>query len=122
MKTGNEIIAEYDGYKVRLESNTTTWNIAKTSWPLYTKDGKTTDTVFYQTSIEWLYPVYIKLIKEIIEAYDSHVMYETEDEQILFNKLKTLKDNIQYALLSGDIQELHKEIVKGITFLNENKK
>lgn len=74
----------------------------------------------YHNKIEWIYPVYLKIRKELIEKEDY---FKTDMvDHYKFSRAYTFRSHIEVALIQGDIQELHSEIVKGITFLNEQKK
>lgn len=113
MENGNELIADYMGHKVPEEkdSYSTAEIIARVlSFPRY------------DTSIEWLYPVYIKLRKELKDFIYQNIAFKTQEGMFTWKKCDAIKFIIEQALVSGDITELHKEIIKGITFLNENKK
>jgi hypothetical protein len=58
--TDNEVLAEFDGYKLRWASDTSVNNNGPSSWPLYTKDGITTDAVHYDSDWRELMPVWYK--------------------------------------------------------------
>lgn len=105
MKTGNEIIAEYMGCPYIVDGTLRYWLV----------DGRQTSTLRYDISIEWIYPVYLKLRKELKEKADFLIDYD-------YHKCYNRRSAIEVALIQGDIHELHTEIVKGITFLNEQKK
>lgn len=115
MKTGNEIIAEYmdfiDGGNF--------W--ASRGKPFLDKDGSNRfypGGLLFDESIEWLYPVYIKIRKEFNDLLETEKVVEGD----LYYHFLARRNNIVSALVSGDIPELHKEIVKGIEFLKEQKK
>lgn len=69
----------------------------------------------YHDKIEWIYPVYIKIRRELTEMFDKN-----EDSSSFWPHFR--REAIERALIQGDIPELHSEIVKGIQFITENKK
>lgn len=75
----------------------------------------------YSTSIEWLYPVYLKLRKELMDIQDENAGLNSQRD-FVSRKAYSIRSAIEVALIQGDIQELHAEIVKGINFINEQKK
>ena len=56
----NVLIAEFMGYKVKTLTNTAYFGWGYTTY-LYSKNGKTTDEVFYHLSWDWLKPVIDKI-------------------------------------------------------------
>lgn len=113
MKTeeSNTIIAEYMGCPYIVDGTLRYWLV----------DGRQTSTLRYDISIEWLYPVYLRLRKELTQVIGDNVNKGASAHWTL-GKAGTVKASIELALLDGNIHELHAEIVKGITFLNEQKK
>lgn len=89
---------------------------------LYNKAQYYFDGLKYDEKIDWLYPVYIKLRKELTEFIEGDEKLSTDEDLVDFYEAMNLRDGIEHALISGSISELHSEIVKGITFLNEQKK
>lgn len=104
MKTGNEIIAEYMGCPYIVDGTLRYWLV----------DGRQTSKLRYHESIEWLYPVYLKLRKELIEMFDKN-----EDSNSFWPHFR--REAIERALIQGDIPELHREIVKAINLINKQK-
>lgn len=76
----------------------------------------------YSTSMDWLYPVYIKLRKELLDFINDNIASRTHDEMFRWHTGSSIKVSIELALISGSISELHSEIVKGINFINEQNK
>ena len=57
---GNKLIAELMGYQIKSYSDTASYGNGDTSY-LYSKDGITTDQVFYDSSWDWIMPVVDKI-------------------------------------------------------------
>lgn len=118
MKTPNEIIAEYHGWihqPSKKGKGKGLWN-----FPSWNKAAFNSDFFQYDT-IGWLYPVYIKLRKELTQVIGDNVNKGASAHWVM-GKAGTVKASIELALLDGDIHALHAEIVKGINFINEQKK
>lgn len=59
---GNNLIAEFMGYKVRETGDTTSdKRFGGGAWFLYIKDGVTSDSVFYDSSWDWMMKVFRKI-------------------------------------------------------------
>lgn len=119
MKTGNEIIAEYMGYLIS-DGNDGVYHKGTFYHPTSLKWYSLTE-MDYHEKIEWLYPVYLQVRKELIE-FDAKVSFDSADEYFIAVNAKRNRESIEVALIQGGIAELHKEIVKGIQFITENKK
>jgi hypothetical protein len=61
MNINNNLIALFMGYNLRYVDDTSTYG--NPSYVLYSKNGITSDRVFYDTSLDELYPVVLKIRK-----------------------------------------------------------
>jgi len=118
MMNDNNLIAVFMGYHLQHVDDTSA-NRWTSSYTLYKKDGKTTDRMFYDISIDELYPVILKIRKmgfatANIYNPDSQVeyfsIYDTEYRN-------TAKGKQFYA--EGE-HCMYQSVVKFIKWYNQN--
>lgn len=125
MKTPNEIIAEYMGGVFEKREIMTIGGKRQGKWTFPCSEfpsGKWCydDQLQYESRMDWLYPVYIKLRKDLLEI-ENKADYSTEDTAFTARKALFTREVIESALIAGNISSLRSEIVKGINFINEQK-
>lgn len=114
---GNKLIAEFLGFKVRSTSDTSSYGNGYTTY-LYSKDGITLYSVFYDCSWDWLMPVVEK-----IEDLDFIVSILNNSCCVLI-KGKTTAESVTKGYIHSEkskIEATWKAVVKFIEWYDAQK-
>lgn len=121
---GNNLIAEFMGYKVRETGDTTSDSrFGVGTWFLYTKDGVTSDNVFFNSSWDWLMPVVEKIEKL---GYHTRICFDDFGSwmQIHYGLSVADTDETKAVNMNGKtkIENTFKSVVEFIKWYNKNGK